>query len=329
MADTKVFFRCEKFRILRSRAEKSFYYTFAKSEKRYKAVDVDGLRYQLNLETGELRAYNKTEIINTVKRSVKYSRQRLQDILDMNVFDWFLTLTFSDFAVDRFDDNAVESACKRFLENMRKRCPRFYYVCVPERHTSGCLHFHLLVGGVRVRELGLTDSGKVCCSWATKKNNICSKEYFESTKKGRILTPTDGLTVYNVSKFCYGFSTATKIVSKERCNWYLSKYVDKNFGSTDMWCKRYRWSKNLDKPFEETKAELVGRYESSAEIARQDRTINFANKQFNNNTYNVSRLFFNKEQFEMMNKVLLSGEPEEVSGALPFDIDDEYEYKER
>ena len=60
----------------------------------------------------------------------------------------------------------------------------------PERHEDGNFHFHMLINGLTPKQLGLVNSGKVCCSWAKKKTDYgvekigyCSREHFEKTKQ--------------------------------------------------------------------------------------------------------------------------------------------------
>ena len=100
-------------------------------------------------------------------------------LLEMNDFDWFATLTFDKDKIDRTDDEIVFNAYKKYINNIKKQFPSLGYMCFPERHEDDCIHFHMLLNGIRPKELGLVNSGKVCCSWATFKNKVSSYEYFE------------------------------------------------------------------------------------------------------------------------------------------------------
>lgn len=75
-----------------------------------------------------------------------------------------------------------------------------------------------------------------------------SKEHFERTKQFHELKDTDGEPIYNATSFAYGFTTVSKIVSRERCNSYVKKYFEKALGSTDVFKKRFYYSSNLNKP---------------------------------------------------------------------------------
>lgn len=217
-------------------------------EKKSCPYDMNGERFKLDLETGELRRYTKSECLANTKASIRRTKILLNMLLEMNDFDWFCTLTFDQRKIDRTDDRQVYNAYKKYINNVKKKFPSFRYICVPERHEDNCIHFHLMLGGLTPAQLGLENSGKVCCSWATFKNGISSKSYFEKTKADHILTETDGLAVYNVTTFAYGYTTVTRIASRERCNSYVKKYVEKALGSTEIWQKRFFYSSNLNVP---------------------------------------------------------------------------------
>ena len=212
--------------------------------------DMNGIRYKLDLETGELSTYTKREVLHSMNCSLKRTKILMNMLLEMNDFDWFVTLTFDKKKIDRTDDLKVFNAYKKYIDMLNHKFPSFGYMTFPERHKDedNCIHFHMLVNGITHKQLGLENSGKVCCSWAYFKNKICSREYFEKTKGEHELTDTDGLTVYNVTTFPYGFSTATRIASRERCNSYVKKYVEKALGSTEIFKKRFYYSKNLNVP---------------------------------------------------------------------------------
>lgn len=217
-------------------------------EKKAAPCDINGYRYRLDLETGELRKYNLKEARLSLSASVRRTRILMSMLLDMNDFDWFCTLTFDGKKVDRCDDEAVLKVYTKFVHGLSRKYPNLRYMTFPERHENGAMHLHLIIGGVTPKELGLVNSGKVCCHWAYRKNRIASREYFERTKEGKELDQTDGLTVYNITSFTHGLTTATRIANREACKNYVRKYVDKALGSTDIFRKRFYYSKNLAMP---------------------------------------------------------------------------------
>lgn len=238
-------------RVYRHETLLSYYFQSNKKVvKKFKPVDLDGERYRLNLETGELGCYKLSDIYNSKAASVRRSVIHMNMLLEMNDFFWFWTLTFDNERVDRTNDEVVLRCYTKYINNLKKKVPSVRYMCFPERHEDGCIHFHLLVGGITPTQMGLVNSGKVCCSWATHKNGVASKEYFEKTKSEHLheLKDTDGETIFNVTSFAYGYTTASRIVSRERCNSYVKKYVEKALGSTSVFKKRFYYSENLNVP---------------------------------------------------------------------------------
>ena len=248
----------QKDRIYRDKTLSSLYFKSGKQqvEKKSRPIDIDGIRYKLDLETGEIDTYTKREVLNSMGASLRRTKIAMNMLLEMNDFDWFATLTFDKEKIDRTNDAEVFNAYKKYIDNTKKQFPSLGYMCFPERHEDNCIHFHLLINGMTPKQLGLVNSGKVCCSWATFKNKIASKEFFERTKHEHELTETDGLPVYNVTTFPYGYTTVTRIASRERCNSYVKKYVEKALGSTEIFRKRFYYSSNLKVP--EIVERLVG-----------------------------------------------------------------------
>ena len=241
----------QKDRIYRDKTLTSLYFKSNKEqvEKKSQPYDIDGIRYKLNLETGEILTYKKSEVQNSMACSLRRTKILMNMLLEMNDFDWFATLTFDKEKIDRTNDELVYHAYKKYIDNTKQRFPSFRYLTVLERHEDGCIHFHLLIGGLTTKQLGLVNSGKVCCSWAYYKNKIASREFFERTKSEHELTDTDGLSVYNVTSFPYGLTTVTRIASRERCNSYVKKYINKDIGkSTEIFKKRFYYSRNLNRP---------------------------------------------------------------------------------
>lgn len=296
----------KKDRIYRDRTLSSIYFKPFKAqvEKKSCPMDIEGIRYKLNLVTGEISNYSKREVLNSISSSVRRTKILLNMLLEMNNFDWFCTLTFDKDKVDRTDDTQVFKTYVKYINNIKKQFPSLGYITIPERHEDSCIHFHILINGITPQQLGFVDSGKVCCSWAMKHGklcDVCSKEYFEKTKIYHDLTNTDGLPVYNISSFPYGLTTASKVASRERCNTYVKKYIEKALGSTDIFKKRFYYSKNLKVP--SIVEQLIGAdfYEpkklTSLELAKFDSVFKAAKYVFYNKDHNVLQYWVdNKEK---------------------------------
>jgi hypothetical protein len=232
----------------------SFYYKKTiPPKKRTKPVIVNDIRMKQNVLTGEVKLYERADYEKSISASLRRTRILINSLLEMNDFEWFCTLTFDNKIVDRKNEEAVYHCYKKYIDNLKHQFPNAKYITIPERHKDGCIHFHILMAGLTNNELGLADSNKVNCHWAVRSNGICSKSYFDKTKDKYELNETDGLTIYNITNFQYGLTTATKIISRERCNSYIKKYLDKALGCTGIFKKRFFYSKNLQKPIENTR----------------------------------------------------------------------------
>lgn len=240
---------CSTERRYREKTVISYYFQKnIKKEKQFMPIDIDGERMKLNKLTGEITNYKMKEVLESKNCSVRRTKILINMLLAMNDFDWFWTLTFDGSRIDRSNSEVVFDCYKKYINSLKHKYPNFKYVCFPERHDDGCFHFHLLTGGITAKEMGLVNSGKVCCSWASKKNGVASKEYFDKTKDTHTLKETDGETIYNVTNFIYGYTTVSRIVSRERCASYVKKYVEKDLGCTDYFKKRFYYSGNLNVP---------------------------------------------------------------------------------
>ena len=224
--------------------------------KKFSPIDINGERYRLDLQTGEIREYTKKEMLTSFNASLRRTVIAMNMLLSMNDFDWFWTLTFDNERINRYDDKQVFECYVKYINNLKHKYPNLKYMCFPERHEDNCIHFHLLVAGITTKQMGLVNSGKVCCHWAKKRDKkgilrdikLCSREYFEKTKHLHELKETDGEPIYNITTFAYGYTTVSRICSRERCNSYVKKYVEKALGSTEVFKKRFYYSSNLNVP---------------------------------------------------------------------------------
>lgn len=166
----------------------------------------------------------------SLRRSVTRSRERFFDICRQNDFKYMVTWTFDKEKVDRLTDKAVMRAYTQFQNYLHKQFPFLYWVSTREYHKNGGLHFHLLLGGVTMEQLG-------CVRAKSPKGRLLFT-------KGKIKLP-----IYNVTKFRYGFSTLTEIRDKKACINYCAKYISKTeelynfFGK-----KRFFYSRNCKLP---------------------------------------------------------------------------------
>lgn len=155
--------------------------------------------------------------------SLKRAKAKIYDYARANVWEWFVTLTFSPEKVDRYDYAACSKKLSVWLNNMRKGAgENLKYIVVPERHKDGAFHFHGLFAGCGA--LQIVDSGHV-------------------TKSGQ--------KVYNIGRYRFGFTTATKVDNNEAVTKYITKYTTKDLMAHTKGKKKYWASRNLNLPVED------------------------------------------------------------------------------
>jgi hypothetical protein len=148
-----------------------------------------------------------------VDRARKRAVARLNDLIRCNDWQYFVTLTFNGDLIDRGDYNALIRKVNTYLDN-RVRRHGWYYVGVVEYHKDHRgLHFHFLVAG----DLSVVDSGCVL-------RPVGGRPVKRSTAHRQGYLDQDLRTVYNISDWSLGFSTAIEVYGDPRA---LARYVGK------------------------------------------------------------------------------------------------------
>ena len=145
--------------------------------------------------------------------SLKRAKDKIQDIVLCNKFDYFVTLTFNPRKVDSFNVEEVKKAMKNWLNNGVKR-RNYSYIAIPEYHKSGRIHLHALMSG----DLRLVDSGH------------------RHNEK----------IIYNIEDWQekFGFCTAIPIDGNiNSLGYYITKYITK--GNDKIFGRFYWSSRNL------------------------------------------------------------------------------------
>lgn len=193
-------------------------------EKVNKPIDVNGELKRVNTRTGEITDYTLKDFERSKRNSVNRSLRNFEDIAYANIDDWqlFGTLTFAPSKVDRFNDDAVYHLFDLWRKYMKREFDYIKYLAIPERHKSGALHIHLLIGNLVGNELNLTPIRRVD---------------FNARRE------------YRAKTFEYGRNNFSFIEDKERCIQYCKKYLIKDLGiSTTTGKHRFYYSKNCAKP---------------------------------------------------------------------------------
>ena len=150
------------------------------------------------------------------KRSVNI----IYDIARANFWDWFLTFTFSPEFLDRYNYVECSRKLSQWLNNMKKRGNSdMRYLVVPEMHKDGAFHFHGLFA------------------------NCDGMNFVESGKRDK-----HSRIIYNVGRYNWGFTTATRVSDSGSSAGYLCKYVTKELIGVTFGKKRYWASRNCARP---------------------------------------------------------------------------------
>lgn len=154
-------------------------------------------------------------------RACRRARSRLYDIIRCNLdFRYFCTLTFDASIMDRTDYKSVVRRFSQWSDNCVRR-NGYKYVAVAEYHKDKRgIHFHVICNDA----LPLADSGTVSVPLKKKPIKIATADRYN-------IPLDDRKTVYNISSWKYGFSTAIAITADEglvKVSQYLKKYLTKD-----------------------------------------------------------------------------------------------------
>lgn len=210
--------------------------------------------------------------VKTCRVSARRSKIVIDDIIQCNTFDYFVTLTLG--TQERLNDTASKKLWNSWRHEFKRNYPSAYYLAVPEYHKKGGLHIHLCIGGITAEQLQLQVSDYVCCSWAVKKYLKLST--FNKQKSKHVCKACDGIPIYNVGAWKFGFSTATKIQSQVAVQSYITKYITKG-GVDPRFCdsRRYWVSKNIKRPIME-KSRQVETFDTSLAKHFENKPLLFA-----------------------------------------------------
>ena len=163
----------------------------AMEEARYDTAERLGLMYD-----GGLSPEEESRAAANLARAQRRARSAVRDLALSNDFAYFVTLTFDQRKVDRWDDREVLRVTMNWLDNHVRR-DGLAYVLVPERHKDGAIHFH----GFFNSAIGGVDSG-------------------HKTQSGQ--------TIYNLPRWPWGFTTAIPVYGEySAAVGYVCKYITK------------------------------------------------------------------------------------------------------
>lgn len=148
--------------------------------------------------------------------SIRRAKTAVSDIIRMNDFEYFVTLTLSEKEIDRTNPKEITRKLKIALSNLVERyCLK--YVLIPEYHKDGkAVHFHGFISG----DIKTVDSGTVKAPNHKKPIKI-------ETAKRKGISLENCKTVYNLPQWKLGFTTAIPLSRNDRDNTALEIYVTK------------------------------------------------------------------------------------------------------
>lgn len=180
------------------------------------------------IQTFEQLELEKARDEKNLKDSLNRTRQELYKLSRQCRWEYFITLTFSPEKIDRTDYcGCTKKACKWIKNQSSRNANGLKYVLVPELHSDNkSWHMHGLISDIG--NISLLDSGK---------------------KSG-------GKTIYNLSGWKYGFSTAVAIGTSDddvfKISNYITKYITKELCGFTKGKRRYFASRNIPKVIETT-----------------------------------------------------------------------------
>lgn len=159
---------------------------------------------------------SKTETkLENILRSQKRAKERIFDIVYLNKWDYFVTLTFNPNKVDSYNCFEVMSKVKSWFTYQRKKY-NMSYILVPELHKKGRIHIHALVSSGYLK---LIDSGRI---------------------------NKHGGKIYNIDSWRYGWSTAENVYGNPmQLAHYVTKYISKDI--VKLFGKYYWSSRDLSR----------------------------------------------------------------------------------
>ena len=173
--------------------------------------------------------------VEALQRSLRNGGKRAMDSFygyaKSNDWEYFVTLTFDQKIVDRYDDQAVKECYSEFQRWCKRRSPDVRMLMVPERHKKEdgsfrrALHFHGLISNIHF-----------------------DLELAKDLKTGEYLYTKLGDSLFHIKDWEYGYSTLAILPTDEnhaRVVNYLQKYINKetNVGYCQ---KRFYHTRNLN-----------------------------------------------------------------------------------
>ena len=113
-----------------------------KVERNYKQVQTDDYGLLLVPKNETIR---DADLYTSLHKCSKRAQDNYYGKALSNHWKYFATFTISPETCNRYSDKDVKSLWTLFRQKICKQYPEIQYLCVPERHADGALHFHALL----------------------------------------------------------------------------------------------------------------------------------------------------------------------------------------
>lgn len=144
--------------------------------------------------------HDGSQVERKERENMSRAKQVVYDLARCNRWDWYCTLTFNGYLVDRYDYKACFEYLRKFADNLYKTYGCLY-LFIPEQHEDGAFHFHGLIQGDLPVTPALTPAGR------------------QVKSKGHL--------IYSIPSFKAGFSNASQVKDSDRISSYITKYLSK------------------------------------------------------------------------------------------------------
>ena len=135
--------------------------------------------------------------------SISRSKRLIWEYAFCNDWDYFFTGTINEENLDRYDFGCFSSKLRKFIDNYNRLYPdgAVTYLLIPEQHQDGAWHVHGLLKGIKPEHLVFN-----------KNSYLTWKQYDKA----------------------FGYMSISRIRHKERIASYITKYIGKSIGKTQI-----------------------------------------------------------------------------------------------
>lgn len=171
-------------------------------------------------------------------KSLERVRKKIFDLVMLNSWDWFVTLTLNEKMIERTNVKAAGTKVRQWInDHLVKKYDDVRYIAVYEQHKDiesdgkRAYHFHMLLSGVPAQAFTLSDT----CLINGHKRPMMYETFNRLKKLGHATDADFKCPVYNVSSYKLGFSTAIQVYKNGlglAC--YMTKYITKDLHKTEL-----------------------------------------------------------------------------------------------